>query len=222
MLGILWVAWFGCGSPPPAAHEAPAGHHAPGGHLEHKFDDAAKWAAVFDDPARDAWQKPDEVVAALAVRPGDKIADIGAGTGYFAVRLAAKLPQGKLYAVDVEPAMVAHLTERAAKDGLPQLVAVQAQAGDPSLPEPVDGVLVVDTYHHLPDRTAYFTKVAASLRPGGWVAIVDFRKDAPEGPPPEARLTPEQVDAELAAAGLKRTAQHDFLPNQYFLVYGAR
>src|SRR5689334_23764588 len=89
---------------------------------QHSFGDAQKWAHVFDDPARDAWQKPHEVIQALALKPGASVADIGAGTGYFSARLAKMLPQGKVYAVDVEPDMVRYLAERAKRDGLANVV----------------------------------------------------------------------------------------------------
>ena len=107
-----------------------------------------------------------------------------------------------VFAVDIEPAMVAHLTKRAAGEGLANLRAVQASATSPNLPEPVDIVLVVDTFHHIGDRATYFAGVRRRLRPGGRVAIIDFRKDAPgDGPPAHFRFTPEQISAEMAAAG---------------------
>ena len=116
--------------------------------------------------------------------------------------------------------MVVYLTKRAAAEGLANMRAVQASATSPNLPEPVDVVLVVDTFHHIGNRAAYFAGVRAQLRPGGRVAIVDFRKDAPgEGPPAHFRFTPEQIAAEMAAAGFVLDARHDFLPRQHFLVY---
>jgi cyclopropane fatty-acyl-phospholipid synthase-like methyltransferase len=193
------------------------------GHMDHRFDDAARYAKEFDDPARDAWQMPSRVIAALGLAPGQKVADIGAGTGYFSMRLAALPGSPTVFAVDLEPSMVAHLTARAAGEGRTNVVAVQAAADSPNLPEPVDVVLVVDTYHHIPNRPAYFAGVRARLRPGGRLAIVDFRKGAPGGGPPEAfRFTEDQIDEELTAAGYVREATHDFLPRQLFLVYRAK
>ena len=125
-----------------------------------------------------------------------------------------------MFAVDIEPAMVEYLTKRAASDGLPNMRAVQASGDSPNLPEPVDVVLVVDTFHHIGNRAAYFAGVRQQLRPGGRVAIVDFRKDAPgEGPPANFRFTPEQISAEMDAAGFVLDQRHDFLPRQHFLVY---
>src|SRR5687767_4821944 len=97
---------------------------------QHSFGDAQKWAKVFDDPERDAWQKPHEVMQALGLKPDAIVADIGAGTGYFAVRLAHMLPQGRVYAVVTEAAMVKHLAERTKSSGLPNVVAVQGAPND--------------------------------------------------------------------------------------------
>jgi len=113
-------------------------------HMEHHFDPKES-AKSFDDPARDTWQLPDRVIAALNLKRGQIVADIGAGTGYFSVRLAKSEAAPKVYAADIEPSMVSYLRERAAKEGLPNVIAVQAAADQPNLPEPVDLVLIVDT-----------------------------------------------------------------------------
>jgi ubiquinone/menaquinone biosynthesis C-methylase UbiE len=198
-----------------AAAQAPHTH-------QHSFGDAEKWAHVFDDPERDAWQKPHEVIQALGLRPDAVIADIGAGTGYFAARFANMVPAGKVYAVDVEPDMVRYLAERAKKEKRPNLVAIKGAAGDPRLPEKVDVVVLVDVYHHIEDRERYFRKLAAALKPGGRVAVIDFRMDSPSGPPKSARVAPERVKAELAAAGYALAEEHGFLPRQYFLLFNPK
>ena len=195
-----------------AAAQAPHTHR-------HSFGDAEKWAHVFDDPERDAWQKPHQVIEALGLRPDAVIADIGAGTGYFAVRFANMVPAGKVYAVDVEPDMVRYLAERAKKEKRANLVAVKGAAGDPRLPEKADLVVLVGVYHHIEQRERYFRALAASLKPGGRVAVIDFRMDSPSGPPKSARVAPERVKAELAAAGYALSEEHGFLPRQYFLVF---
>jgi SAM-dependent methyltransferase len=211
-----------------AAAQTPAptpGHQPPPGadHMQHRFDDPERYAKGFDDPARDAWQMPARVIEALALPAGARVADVGAGTGYFSTRLAKAAARPMVFAVDLEPAMVAYLTKRAATEGLTNLRAVQASATSPNLPEPVDVVLVVDTFHHIGERAAYFAGLRTQLRPGGRVAIIDFRKDAPgDGPPAHFRFTPEQISAEMAAAGYALDAGHDFLPRQHFLVYRAR
>lgn len=189
---------------------------------EHRFSGAERWARVFDDHARDRWQKPDEVIAALALAPDATVADIGAGTGYFAARLARAVPKGRVYAVDIEPDMVRYLGERAKREGLPNLRPVLGKPDDPQLPEPVDRVLIVDTYHHIGDRVAYFERLRARLKPGAEIAIVDFTLDSPVGPPRSARVAADVVRAEMQRAGYALAAQHDFLPHQYFLVFRPR
>jgi len=201
------------------ASTADAHHH---GHYDKRFQDAEAWSAVFDDAARDTWQRPDEVIAALVPRDDLAIADIGAGTGYFAVRFARAVPKGRVFGVDIEASMAAHLTERAAKEGLTNLEAHVAPPDDASLGalgRPLDLVFVCNTYHHIANRSDYFRSVRSHLAAGGRLAIVDYRLDAHRGPPPEHRLSEAVVEAELAEAGFKRVATHDFLPDQYVLVF---
>ncbi|OGA72172.1 MAG: hypothetical protein A3G81_32820 [Betaproteobacteria bacterium RIFCSPLOWO2_12_FULL_65_14] len=186
---------------------------------QHSFGGAERWAHVFDDPKRDAWQKPHEVIQALALKPGAVVADIGAGTGYFAVRLANMVPGGRVYGVDVEPDMVKYLAERAKREQRANLVAIAGAPDDPRLPEKVDLALLVDVFHHIDERSRYFRKLRASLKPGGRVAIIDFKPDSPEGPPPAARIAAARVIAELQAAGYALAQEHRFLPYQYFLVF---
>jgi SAM-dependent methyltransferase len=186
---------------------------------QHSFQNAEKWAHVFDDPERDAWQKPHAVIQALALKPDARVADLGAGTGYFSARLANMLPQGLVYAVDIESDMVRYLEARAKRENLRNLTAVAGAPDDPRLPEKVDLILLVDVYHHIEDRARYFRKLSGSLRPGGRIAVIDFRLDSPQGPPRAARLAPETVKAEMQSAGHALAAEHRFLPHQYFLVF---
>ena len=191
-------------------------------HMHRRFDDAEKWSKVFDDPARDAWQKPAEVIAALKLAPEAIVADIGSGTGYFAVRLARAVPKGKVYGADVEPDMVRFLNARAAREGLGNLTSHGAGDEGPNLPGQVDLALVVDTYHHIPCRSRYFEWLKSALRPGGRIAIIDFKLDSPRGPPVKHRIPPDQVKAEMERAGYRLEDQPDFLPHQYFLLFAPR
>ena len=210
LLALVVLIGLGC-----AARDH-AGHH------EHRFQDAERWARDFDDPARDAWQKPDEVIRALALAPAALVADIGSGTGYFATRLARAVPQGHVFGADVEADMVRYLAERGRREGLANLTAVQAAPQDPRLPRPVDLIVMVNTYHHIAERPAYFGRLRDSLRPGGRVAIIDFLPDAPAGPPRQARIPAAFVKEELGRAGYGLVTEHTFLPYQYFLVFAPR
>ena len=207
--------------PPGNAPDRPRPHGRRAHH--HRFDDAASWSKVFDDPERDAWQRPADVVAAMAIAPGMTVADVGAGTGYFEPYLSRAVgPEGKVVAVDIEPDMVRWLAERAKREGLANVEVVRGAAADPNLPSgSIDRVLVVDTWHHLDDRGAYAKKLAASLRPGGVVIVVDFTKESPHGPPPKARLAAEEVTADLAQAGLATRPLAVGLPHQ-FVIAGER
>lgn len=199
-----------------AGPQAQAQHGAQ--HLHQRFQDAERWSKIFDDPARDAWQKPSEVLRALALSPEAAVADIGSGTGYFAVRLARAVPKGRVYGADLEPDMVKFLNERAVKERLANLSSHEAAPDDPRLPAPVDLVLVVDTYHHIGDRERYFGRLRKALRPGARVAIIDFKPDSPVGPR-HGRIAAAQVNAEMARAGYRAAIEHGFLPYQYFLIF---
>lgn len=194
--------------------------HDPNGHsAAHRFDDADAWAARFEDPKREAWQKPAEVIAALALAPDAKVADIGSATGYFPVRFAKALPKGRVYGVDVESSMVDYLNKRADQEQLTNLTSHLAEFADAKIPEPVDVILMVNTYHHIEARPAYFKKLAASLKPGGRLAIIDFTRASKMGPGAGEKIPPEQVEAELKEAGYQKVQSFDFLPEQFFVVF---
>lgn len=214
MTGVVAaLALTGC------AHEHGHAEHQAGFH--HRFDDPAKWAREFEDPNRDAWQKPDEVIAALDLPKDARVADIGAATGYFAVRIARSHPDATVYGVDIEPQMVSYLDDRAKNEKLPNLNPVLGAPDDPKLPERVDLALVVDTFHHIDDRSQYFAHLAQTqLTPDGRVAIIDFKKGVAMGPPDQHKLAPEEVVSEMKQAGFCERARPTFLEYQYMLVFG--
>ena len=199
--------------PPPSQHD----------HLDHRFEDAEKYAKRFDDPSRDAWQMPDRVIKELGLKAGQTVADIGAGTGYFSMRLAQSNAGIQVFGADVELTMVEHMRARALKEGVKNFAAVQASAGTPNLPTSVDLVLIVDTYHHIGDRANYFRKLAAaSLKPGGRVAIIDFKPESKMGPPAEFKFTAAQIRAEMEQAGFERVSGPAFLPEQLFEIFSLK
>jgi cyclopropane fatty-acyl-phospholipid synthase-like methyltransferase len=210
LLSLLALAACSHSAPRHDEHKGPY-------HAFHRFERAEDWVARFEDPSRDAWQKPDEVIKALALPEGATVADIGAATGYFPVRFAHALPQGRVFGIDIERSMVDYLAARAEREGLANLQAVLGAPDDPKIPEPVDLVIVVDTYHHLSDRTAYFRRLATSLKPGGRVAIIDFKPESKMGP--VEKLPPAQVTRELLDAGFSLVAEPAVLSEQYFLIF---
>jgi ubiquinone/menaquinone biosynthesis C-methylase UbiE len=177
--------------------------------------------AAQEEPARAAWQKPDEVLGALHLRPGQAACDIGAGPGYFTLRLArAVTPGGHVFAVDVEPKILDALRDRLAKAGARNVTPVLGLGDDPLLPAAAcDLILIVDTYHHFRDGAAYLRRLRAALRPGGRLVNVDFHKRAtPLGPPLAHRLAREDFLRDAEAAGFRVIEEPTFLENQYFLV----
>lgn len=212
------VVLASCGGKTPAAHEH---HHDPAHHGEmpHRFDNADQWAKVFDDPARDAWQKPELVIAALELTPAMSVADIGAGTGYFTMRLAKQVPQGQVIATDIEPDMVRYLVDRAKREGVANVRAEVTPPSDPKLADAsLDRVLVVDVWHHLSDRVGYAKALARGIKPDGMIAVVDFKLDAKQGPPIKHRLAPEAIIADFVAAGLHASVAPTQLPDQYIVI----
>lgn len=208
----------------PTADATGHDHRHEGHDRTHRFDDPERWAEEFEAGARDAWQKPEVVIEALALGADDVVADIGSATGYFPVRIAPRVPDGRVWGVDIEPGMVRHLNERARREGLANLFSILGTPQDPLLPEPVSRVLLVNTYHHITDRTSYFERVAGDLAPGGRLVVVDFEKgDLPVGPPDSMKIPPEQVQRELEAAGyVLERAIRGALPYQFILVFRAR
>lgn len=198
------------------------GAHGDGATVHHRFDDPERWAQVFDDPARDAWQLPAVLVAGLDIPKRATVADIGAGTGYFNPYLADAVGRrGHVIAVDVERNLVDWMTVRAERDNTPQVHPRLGRFEDPALlRKEADLILMVDTYHHIDDRRAYFGRLRASVAEGGRLAIVDFKPgELPVGPPPEHRIAAEQVVDELTAAGWRLVDSPDLLPHQFIRVF---
>lgn len=172
---------------------------------------------------RDREQRPDEVIRAMGLRDGDVVADVGAGTGYFTRRLArAVAPRGRVYAVEIQPEMIALLKQGVEKAGLTNVVPVLGAADDPRLPPAaLDWILLVDVYHELQQPKAVLARMREALKPTGKVALVEYRLEGPTALHirEEHRMSPKQVLAEWEPAGFRLAARHEFLPTQHFFVF---
>jgi ubiquinone/menaquinone biosynthesis C-methylase UbiE len=164
------------------------------------------------------------VMEALAIKPGEVIADIGSGSGYFTLRLAHHVGEkGHVYGVDVNPDMVRHLNERIRDGGVVNASTVLAKPDDPLLPRQVDRFVIVDVWHHIDDQPKYLATMKTLLRPGGQVVMIDFHKRVlPVGPPVAMKISREDLIAQMETHGFKVAREHTFLPYQYFLVFEAR
>ena len=187
----------------------------------HNPRDLDGYIASQEEPARAAWQKPDQIIDTLALRPGQTVCDIGAGPGYFALRAAKRVGEtGRVFAVDVDPRILDVLRTRIETAGVRNITPVLGLGADPLLPAATcDLILIVDVYHHFPDRPRYLRGLVPLLRKGGRMAAIDWHKrKTPIGPPPEHRVSRDEFLSDAGKAGLSILAEPTFLPNQYFLI----
>lgn len=177
----------------------------------------------LEGPDRDAWQRPDQIMDALQLGENSVVADLGAGGGWFTVRLARHIgPNGHVYAEDIQPQMIEAIQRRIKREGLNNVTTQLGTADNPKLPpHALDAVLIVDAYHEVEHPVALLRNVSASLKPTGVIAIVNFKKDGGgPGPSMEERVDPEQVIADARAAGLELRKRENFLRYQYMLTFG--
>ena len=187
--------------------------------------DSNAYISMLEDPKRDAYQKPHEVLTALAIKPGEVIADIGAGSGYFTFRLAHHVgDKGKVYAVDVSPDMILHLNRRIRELKAMNVSSILADPDDPLLPEMwVNRFFFTNSWHHLENQAKYLSLIKKILKPGGEVIMIDFhKKELPVGPPMQMKIAREDVIKEMEANGFRLAKEHTFLPYQYFLMFVAK
>jgi ubiquinone/menaquinone biosynthesis C-methylase UbiE len=173
------------------------------------------------DPGRVAWQQPDRVLRALGLRRGDVVADVGAGPGFWALRLARRVgPAGHVFAVEPEVEIIKVLRERLEKGRVLNVTPVLGRADEPLLPAGTCALaMIVNTYHHFPDGPRFLRRVARLLRPRGRIVNIDFdKRETPVGPPVEHRVSREDFLRDARKAGLELVTEHRFLPHQYFLV----
>ena len=192
-------------------------------HEMHRLHQNPKaYIAMLDDPKRDAYQKPHEVITALKLKEGEVIADIGAGSGYFTFRLAHHVGDtGRVYAVDVGADMIVHLNRRIRDLQMKNVVTILAAPDDPLLADAsVDRFFICDTWHHIENHPRYLALLKKMLKPGGQIIMVDFKKEqTPVGPPLEMRIDRADLVKEMETNGFRLAAEQTFLPYQYFLVF---
>ncbi|MGF1507901.1 MAG: class I SAM-dependent methyltransferase [Myxococcota bacterium] len=222
-LSVIFPCLFGCAQTRPAGGSD--GHGDEGVDrraMDHRFSSPETFAEEWNSPDRDVWQKPEAIVAALALEPGATVVDLGAGTGYLTERLRGEVgPKGRVLALDVEPAMVAFLEKRRSSAGWRNVEVRRSAHDDPKLaPRSVDAIVTLNTWHHIAARSSFGKKLHSALREGGRLVIVDFIPEPTEGrgPPIQMRLAPEAVVRELEAAGFSAEVIDEALPRHYMVV----
>lgn len=177
----------------------------------------------MNDPSRDAWQKPKAVVERLAISPGSRVADLGAGGGYFTWHLAGAVgPQGKVYAVEIDETALDIITKEMRSRGITNVTPVRTETSDAKLPEPVDLVFSCDTYHHMKDRVAYFQSLARSLKTDGRVAILDFHPHGFFSGLLGHGTAKEDVRREMEAAGYQLENDFTIVDSQHFQLFSRK
>jgi predicted methyltransferase len=200
-----------------AAAAAPAATHEHSTGSERGCPELQAYADQLDEPERDEWQRPKEVMELLECRAGMTVVDLGAGTGYFLPYLSEAVGhEGRVLALDISRSSIDWMSSRIEREGLQNVQPVMVAPDDPALsPRSVDRILVANTWHHIPNRVDYAQKLLPALRPGGLLLIVDFTIDSPEGPPPKMRLTYDTVMRELEIAGFAVEVVQESLPYHY-------
>lgn len=178
---------------------------------------------LLEGPDRDAYQRPDQIMDALQIGENSVVADLGAGGGWFTVRLARRVgPNGRVYAEDIQPQMIEAIERRVQREGLRNVKTVLGTPTDPKIPEgSLDAVLIVDAYHEMEQPVTLLKNIAKSLKPAGTIGIVNYKKDGGgPGPAMDERVDPAQVIRDATAAGLELRKRENFLRYQYLLTFG--
>ncbi len=178
---------------------------------------------MLEGPDRDAYQRPDQIMDALQIAEGSVVADLGAGGGWFTVRLSRRVgPNGRVYAEDIQPQMIEAIKRRAAREGLSNVTWVLGTPVDPKLkPGLLDAALIVDAYHEIEQPVTLLRNLSRALKPTGMIGIVNYKKDGGgPGPAMEERVDAEKVIADAQAAGLELRKRETFLRYQYMLTFG--
>lgn len=190
----------------------------------HSFSDIAHYAERMDTPGRDKWQKPDKVIAMMRLKKGDHVADVGAGTGYFARRIAiAVAPGGSVTGYDTEKNMVAYMRDDAGKRGIANYHAELVTVKDQVYPAGrFDVIFMCNVYHHVDEGLPFLQGLGKALKKSGRIIMLDHKMDAPYGPPKKLRIAKRQAIADFKSAGFVLVKDEDILPEQYYLEFRAK
>jgi ubiquinone/menaquinone biosynthesis C-methylase UbiE len=182
---------------------------------------AAEWTKTLESPERVAGLRTSEVIARLSLKPGDVVADLGAGTGLFSLPLAKAVPAGRVYSVELDEGFLTQIRGKAKTENVTNIVPVLGKFTDPALPgRDVDVAFFHDVLHHVENRAAYLMSVAGYLKPGGRIVVIEFNAaDSPHKAEPALVVSKEQTAAWMAAAGLVPSEDIQLFPDKYFVVY---
>lgn len=194
---------------------------APSAQTRHGRLFAPQDLGLLEAPDREAWQRPDQIMDVLRVADGSRVADLGAGGGWFTIRLARRVgPNGVVYAEDIQRLMIEAIERRVQKEGLQNVRTVLGVKDDPRLPAAaLDAVLIVDAFHEMDEPVAVLRNAARALKPQGLIGIIDFKEgEGGPGPAPDERVAPGVILQAANAAGLRLIRRETFLPYQYFFI----
>ena len=185
------------------------------------FEDTQKYIDFLERGDRAIWQKPDAVIQELHLSGTERIADVGAGSGYFTFRFARALPNGKVYAIDIEPEMLRHIHHKAMTEGVRNIEVIKSTPDDPKVPSGVDLVFVCDVIHHVKDRKGWLNKLYSEMKKGAQLVVIEFKEgDLPEGPPASVKIPKKKLIDMIIESNFKLdTEKSDFLPYQTFLIF---
>jgi ubiquinone/menaquinone biosynthesis C-methylase UbiE len=185
------------------------------------FADVQKYIDFLERSDRAVWQKPAAVVEELQLSGMEKIADVGAGSGYFTFRLARAVPQGMVYAIDTEPEMLRHIHHKAMSESAHNIEVIKSTADDPAVPSDADLVFVCNTLHHVKEKEVWLRNLSSRMKKGARLVVIEFREgDLPEGPPASLKISKNRIIDMIAASSFKlETEKPELLPYQIFLMF---
>jgi len=185
-----------------------------GVHADHMepFEDTEKYIAFLERKDRLSWQRPEAVIEKINLRGDERIADVGAGSGYFTFRFASKVPRGKVYAIDVKPEMLRHIHHKSLSKKITNIEIMLAAYNDPKVPLDSDVVFICDVLHHVDERSRWVKNLYAEMKPGARLIVVEFKEGPlPEGPPEQMKLSPEEIRSDFVRAGFTRISMDSLL-----------